>query len=104
MWIFLSDTFLSIVEYRDNPELMLVRARVAGDIEQVFPGTDVSDCPTCDYRFRALVPRETVADAVRESVMRIDYDNFKNSVTDPDRHNSYFRVWSTMYELQDRLL
>ena len=37
MWIFLSDSFLSIVAHRDKPGVLLVRARRAGDIEAVFP-------------------------------------------------------------------
>ena len=32
----LNDSFLSIVENMNNPEELLVRARVKGDIERVF--------------------------------------------------------------------
>jgi len=46
MWIFLSDSFLSIVD-KDDPSgaTLLVRARVAGDIERVFPGVAVATMP-----------------------------------------------------------
>ena len=37
MWIFAKDGFLSLTQYRDRPDMLMVRARVAGDIEHFFP-------------------------------------------------------------------
>ncbi len=36
MWIFLNNSFLSIVENRDNKEELLVRSRIKGDIYKKF--------------------------------------------------------------------
>lgn len=37
MWVFLNNSFLSIVAHRDKPDVLIVRARRAGDIEAIFP-------------------------------------------------------------------
>lgn len=100
-WIFFNNAFLSIVQPPGPKYLLLVRSRVAGDIERVFPGTKVQVTPSRDYRFRALVPRVKVADAIRDQILAIDYGNFKNSTLERDRHDAYARVWSVMYRLQD---
>ena len=41
MWIQFNNAFLSIVENRDNKLELLVRARIKGDIEKIFPEADV---------------------------------------------------------------
>ncbi len=100
MWIHLSDAFLSVVAHRTQPDDLLVRARVAGDIERVFPDAVVTMTPDADYRFRAVLPRGVVAGALAGSVLTIEYDNFKNSVTEHDRHDACMDVWSVMHRFQ----
>jgi hypothetical protein len=100
MWIHLSDSFLSVVAHRTQPDDLLVRARVAGDIGRVFPGVIETETPSADYRYRATIPRKTVAAVLAEQVASIDYDNFKNSVTEDDRHDAYFQSWHAMHRLQ----
>lgn len=106
MWIFMNDSFLSIVEDRDRPGFLRVRARVAGDIERVFPFCEgeVEERPRNDYRFMALVPRAAVAEAITRRIVGIDYGNFKDSVPESDRHDYYAEVWGAMYRFaQERL-
>lgn len=101
MWIFLSDTFLSIVDKGDDTgKTLLVRARVAGDIERVFPDAEVIEGAGTDYRFRARIDRSAVAARLAEAASTIDYSNFKASVKDRPRHDAYMRVWDAMYGLQ----
>ena len=47
MWLFTSKTFLSVVADKDQPDgpKLLVRSRVQGDIEEVFPDADVTEPP-----------------------------------------------------------
>jgi hypothetical protein len=97
MWIFLNNTFLSIVSAADRPSDLLVRARRAGDIEQVFPKARVSTTSKSDYRFRAFVSRIDVVVAIAAQVGGIDYTNFKDSVADEDRRNAYLGVWRQMF-------
>jgi len=100
MWICLNDAFLSIVAKDCPPDHLLVRARRAGDIERVFPGVQVKISNHTDYRYRATVPRQRLAEAIAQRLLAIDYDNFKNSVADDDLHAAYARVWGVMYGLQ----
>jgi len=41
MWVYLWDSFLSIVQSKENPHFLLVRARHVGDIERVFHSAKV---------------------------------------------------------------
>ena len=49
MWVMLNNSFVSIVENMNNPEELLVRARVKGDIERVFNDASVFEDLTADY-------------------------------------------------------
>jgi hypothetical protein len=112
MWIVLNDAFLSIVDqkaadgYRINPspapdDILVVRARVKGDIERVFGnGTRVHSIKGRDYLFRAFITRQQVQDAIMCEIMTLDYGNFKNSVREDDRHDAYADIWGIMYRFQ----
>jgi hypothetical protein len=101
MWIFLNDAFLSIVEHREYASKLLVRARVQGDIERVFPAAKVLHTPVrADYAYRAVIDRTIVVKAISTQVLNIDYPNFKNSVKEDDRHDAYLAVWLTMNDYQ----
>jgi hypothetical protein len=103
MWIVLNNAFLSIVAANDKPDEFMVRARLRGDIEAVFGDVfEVTSSKARDYRFRALIPRKIVAAVIADQVMAIDYGNFKNSVTDEQRHDDYFRIWQVMHVAQQR--
>ena len=90
MWLFTSKSFLSVVADKDQPDgpKLLVRSRVQGDIEEIFPEADVKETPHGDYRFRAWIPREIVTQALSRYVDQLSHPNFKNSVTDKQRMRS----------------
>lgn len=96
MWVFQTDSFLSVVAHREKPGVLLVRSRIAGDIERVFPDAAVWEDTAADYRFRAEVDAERFKAALGEAVDRITYDNFKAAVPDGARHDAYLRVWQVM--------
>jgi len=102
MWIFLPKSFISIVQKPGDTDLLTVRARIKGDIEAVFPDAKVEVNKGTDYKYRARVPRNTVANALHAQVMGTAYSNFKSSVKDTKRHGAYMDVWSAMYKVQDR--
>ncbi|MFN2317393.1 MAG: hypothetical protein ABR551_11870 [Gemmatimonadales bacterium] len=104
MWICLNDSFLSIVAHRDEPDSLLVRARLEGHLEAIFPGVDVARTPDADFAFRAVVPREVVAEAIRRRVADIAYPNFKASVHSQALHDAYMAFWTVMHSLQRQLL
>lgn len=100
MWLFLSDSFLSIVDKGGDGLTLLVRARKAGDIERVFPTAEVVKGGGTDYLFRARIDREEVVLRMAEAVRNIGYNNFKSSVKDHTRHDAYMGVWEVMYGYQ----
>ena len=75
MWLFTSKSFLSVVSDKENPtgDRLLVRSRIMGDIEEVFPSADVMETPYADYRFRAWLPRSEVTQALSRYVEDLDY-------------------------------
>ena len=103
MWIVINKTFISIVENRHNKNELLVRSRVKGDIEKIFPDAEVIENNDADYLFRAFLPRGQVSEAIKKEVDMIDYGNFKDSVPKSDikRLNSYMNVWNNLRHLQD---
>lgn len=100
MWIFLNDSFLSIVKHRDIPGHLLVRARRPGDIKRAFPWVEEEETPNADYRYRAAIEAREAADCIARAMREIPYDNFKNSIQDPQYHNACSDVWLTMLGLQ----
>ena len=102
MWIMLNNAFLSIVENRNNKDELLVRARIEGDIERVFPEADSFQDEQADYKYRAYVLRKEVEKVLALKVSEINYGNFKGSISPKDRsrHDAYLRVWSEMYKTQ----
>ncbi len=100
MWIFLNDAFLSIVQDHNQSDKLLVRGRVAGDIERVFATAEVIKDAGTDYPYRAWVEREAVANALYWQAQSIGYGNFKSSVQEDDRHDAYMSVWGVMQRFQ----
>jgi hypothetical protein len=105
MWIFLNDAFVSIVAPRpesdfDPLDFLVVRGRIKGDIEKLFPGADIIEGGGTDYRFRAVIERGDVARVIVDHLWAIDYTNFKDTVTDHARHDAYLDVWTVMARLQ----
>lgn len=62
MWLFTSNSFVSVVADRDDTQSprLLVRARIEGDIDQLFPNVEVMETLLADYRYRAWVDRQAV--------------------------------------------
>lgn len=100
MWICLNDAFLSIVTAPQRSSCLLVRARVKGHIERVFPEARVLRTSNRDYLYRAFVPRTEVGRAISKALREIAYGNFKDSVEDPALHRAYGDFWHTMMRLQ----
>ena len=102
MWIVLNKSFLSIVKNRNNENQLLVRARVNGDIEKVFPDADIFEDKDADYKYRSYIDREVVANAIGKELLNINYDNFKSSVSKDDgiRGNAYMKVWIALNQMQ----
>ncbi|AIE83972.1 hypothetical protein [Fimbriimonas ginsengisoli] len=102
MWIFLRDSFLSIVQHEHEPRLLQVRGRIRGDIERVFPEAFVAEDGRSDYRFCANLSRERVAQAIALRLNHIDYESLNENVHGTDRGVVYDQAYSIMLEEQVR--
>lgn len=109
MWIFTKYGFYSVTEHPGDKRLMQVRARARVDLERLqgFAANKtkvslgkISETDHTDYRYRIYCSKAVwyaLADALARD---INYSNFKNQIRDDFRHKLYFRVWSTMLDLQ----
>jgi hypothetical protein len=108
MWVFTPQGFYSVVVHRDDPSLVLVRARAREDLENLqtqLPGLVIFEDAAADYLYRAIVKREDWKRALAELADAMDYDNFKDAVTErqgEERHRLYLRVWGVMLALQPK--
>jgi hypothetical protein len=105
MWIFTDTSFVSIVRPKNGKgrkDTLVVRGRVKGDIEALFPKAKVRVTPARDYLYRALISRKVVAEVLAKKIMDIDYDNYKYAITDKAeaRHDAYLSVWWQLMNLQ----
>ena len=106
MWIFLNNAFVSAVQHNDDPELLVVRARVEGHLERFFgPGIDVERHPERDYLFRTVVSKLMFEMVLSDHAAKIDYGNFKDSIGFEDNayHHACHDVWSDMNRLQGKV-
>ena len=101
MWIYGKNSFLSIVEDKNDSDKLVVRGRFEGDIESIFPDADVIENAGTDYRYRTYLSKEIVSEVIKKQVEDIDYNNFKNSNTDNWRHDYLFNCWLSMKDIQD---
>lgn len=110
MWIATKLGFYSIVQTRDNKQLLMVRARAEKDLinlknrVSVLRNHEIHRTPDADYRFRLIVTREELHELIQILANEIDYPNFKDKIHEiPDQKDKltyYSKIWSTMYDYQ----
>lgn len=104
MWFCLNNAFLSIVQHKDDPDSLLVRARRWEDLKNAFNPADheILVTPEADYPYRIVIPRWEAQAWAYFLTNSIDYPNFKASVRgdDEDRAAFYHRVWRAGRDFQ----
>jgi hypothetical protein len=107
MWLMTNFGFFSVVK-KEGESHLTVRARAKQDLlnlkERYLPAIGAIEVSEyADYRYRAGVPQEMFAEALKEMALDIDYPNFKNSVSQKQgkaRARLYGDVWQTLMALQ----
>jgi len=101
----MNDSFVSIVQDRNVPTQVAVRARVKEDLVSLFPQhiQNVITTDDSDYRFRLFLDKAYVSKIISDRVLDIDYDNFKNSVKQKWRKSAYMGIWQIMFQVQNKL-
>lgn len=106
MWVLTTAGFLSAVEHRDDPELLVVRARAPEDLEELcrWASSERIATPDADYPCRTIVRKQKFADWLRAQAAAIDYPNFKDAVASRQGHERagvYSHVWAVLRKLRD---
>lgn len=108
MWIFTPKSFVSVVVDSASSDKKLkrlvARGRFPGDVERFLEGATVTETPDSDYRFRTFTSRVEISAALDAAVSRINYENFKASVVNVQRHAVYSRIWELMADAQEQSL
>ena len=108
MWLFTIDGFFSIVQdkYCASDEVM-VRARCKEDLINLLnriglAKSEILEINYADYRFRVKLKKKNLANAVSETIMQINYPNFKNTLDyhDYNRYIAYSECWKAMHQWQ----
>lgn len=106
MWLFTETGFVSAVQHRDNPDLLVVRGRDRISLEPLAGSaqTDITTNATSDYPYRTIVSKDLFNTWVSQQIDFLDYPNFKNQVA-ATRGKKFAHtlgsVWSTMLNAED---
>jgi hypothetical protein len=101
MWFCFNDGFVSAVQDVKNKNLLVVRARRREHLENIFPDTKILVNAGTDYKYRVYIEKQKFALIVKERILDINYDNFKNSVDDNDLRKLYGDFWYLHYRYQN---
>jgi hypothetical protein len=115
MWIFTTKGFFSIVETKEDPDQVLIRARIKKDIQNMkdlfdalgLKSTKILVGSGSDYKYRFTADRMDWIAAMTRLMLDLRYNNFKDAVYESDSHemrerrrDAYFDIWAITRNLQ----
>lgn len=100
MWVFTNIGFISAVAHRTKRDHLMVRARRLEHLQAIFPGIEVHQTNNADYKYRVVIHRDLLAAVINKEIDGMQYDNFKNSISDHAYHDACSQVWRVMHALQ----
>lgn len=108
MWLATKYGFYSIIE--KAPGEFHVRARIRQDLVNLLElagwSMEIHEWRTADYRYRIILDRPGLAEAMGLLALSIDYPNFKEQISRlPDQReklHSFHQVWTVLSRLQSR--
>lgn len=106
MWLFTDSGFISAVQHRNDPNLLVVRARDRISLEPISNSLEVeiTTNATSDYPYRVIVDKKDIAEWTYAQVMDISYGNFKDqvAVTRGKKFATILSgVWGRMLDAED---
>lgn len=93
MWIMTNKGFISAVQHRHDPDILMVRARKREHLLQIVDDRHIFQVTPSDYPWRCNINKDLFAYKLCELTQNINYDNFKNSVDDQTYKSFLERVW-----------
>jgi hypothetical protein len=105
MWLMTTKGFISAVAHRDNPELIMIRARERTTLVQLLPGKEIIETPSADYRYRCTLPKLEWILLVSDLAQGVDYPNFKTAAAKVKSNSpAYLDFLHKVWSLGERLL
>jgi hypothetical protein len=105
MWIANKYGFFSIVENRfstGEEDQLVVRARVEGDLRNLFKNKKILFSEESDYAYRVFITRTELSNLMVKFSETLDYSNFKDSIKKNedqwDKSPYYSRIWHIMFQ------
>jgi len=105
MWLFTLNSFVSVVRHREDPELLLLRARRRDDLIELLGKRrekEVREDLQADYRYRVILGEKAFKKIISAYISRrLNYDNYK-AAQKPDREFLGFlhEIWHLGHEMQ----
>jgi len=116
LWLFTAKGMFSVVEHKDDPNTMVVRARIENDIKNIqqmfvdqgYEKPEILQMSHSDYKFRIFVNRKEWINVMTRLMADLNYTNFKNAAAKEDdferlRSQAYTSIWFIMAECQNAL-
>lgn len=114
MWLFTPDGFYSAVQHKDDPDLIMVRARARAHAERLVQSLPeherpeiVETPPPADYLWRVTLTRAQWVFLVAKFAADIAYLNFKSEAHKREHPPGYMSalhaLWGDMLKVQDDL-
>jgi hypothetical protein len=104
MWVYTKHGFLAIVQHNSMLGHFQVKSRTIDPLEVLWPDLEIETIDWADYRYRITMPKEEAMGVLMEQVSRVDYTSFKDECKyDEEYYYTLTRVWSLMYDYQQRL-
>ena len=111
MWIFTRDSYFSLSQPGNAPDLLMIRSRARIDLQRLVDGYLAPDktivaTPDCDYPHRLLLSRREAQMVFSSIVGEIDYPNFKAEASRSDdaealvRSEVYGAIWQELITLE----
>lgn len=100
MWLFLRESFVSVVADKEDNSMLWVRARSRSCLENMFgDNAKIKVSTNNDYNCRVKVDRIEFSRLLSTVALEdINYTNFKDSLKDVKRHRFYTNVWYVMLD------
>lgn len=106
MWLFTETGFVSAVQHRDEPDLLVVRARdrisLVGILD--YADTEITTNAYSDYPYRVIIHKADFTRWVNDAIKFLEYPNFKNQVAvtrGKKFAHTLGKVWATMLDAED---
>lgn len=112
MWVFTKDGFFAVAENRNDKDTLLVRARVADDMNRLVNTMEAINMQwvrlpwrdeEADYLFRGIMTKFAWAYYLGYAAREIDYDSLKSYVMQTDGKSRYqvmTVIWNSIAHLE----